>query len=917
MSSASPDSDLAYPTVHSTSGLSGVLTNGGGRLGKSASSGKSAMEPLKQAETSHSGNGEDGGGAEEEEEGEEEEDGDAEPVFKYLKLGSHTPALLSTDLCTVLRVHFKFLLLGTATGHIHILDFTGSNVRSFYPHPNSAISAISVDDRGEFVATLGADGKAVVTSLLSDEKPVDLISTATPPTHPNHAIHLCIDPLYASSSQKKNKRVVSVSKGGAVVAHSKGWFSGTKDQVISQGEGDVSAIAWSPSGVFLSWAIAASGTVKVFNMETSQPVALFNMNQSLSKLPSAPQLSPSSSQASLPSAGTTVSSAGSRMTLIWTSEELMIAVGPLVRILRAPDFSSAANLVMGDAKILGIAPFANEVIVLSQNTVDGATELRLVDRSGEELSVDALSLVTSVPPSPGGPMNSQTSVPVSLAHHDLDDAYYIYSARDIVVARPRDMDDHIMWLLEKSQIEEAWRECKLQRKNIKVVSPAQIGDRLLSMLITERRIDDAVAYLPEVCNVTGASSWEKWISTFIKGGQVASLVKVIPPKLSQEIYESVLRWMIEHDPNLSLSLVKGPWEKWFRPDALMEACEQFQRYDILAHLFVLRGEFHRAFQIYVNQRSSGLFSFMEMHALWDPFLNNLLTILNVYNPAEVISLLTRFSDNIPVSRVVNLLSGDRSLEIHLHNYLHALFNIDPKLTAPFHGLQVTLYAKHDPLFLGKFLRTSSDYPLQLAHDVCAAQPELFRERVYVLGKMGNLSEALHILMDNGAVRDAIEFLQERAPQDEDLWNELVTHALRSGDAVGELLECNVSDPIRLIQRIPAGMEIPRLRDRLVKVISEYTLHMSLQEGCRDVLKADTLALTRKLLAVQRMASKIDGAHMQCATCHASSLRPPLAVFLCGHIYHTSCLRREQGTDTGKKSCPICKSNSKRSSTADD
>jgi hypothetical protein len=33
------------------------------------------------------------------------------------------------------------------------------------------------------------------------------------------------------------------------------------------------------------------------------------------------------------------------------------------------------------------------------------------------------------------------------------------------------------------------------------------------------------------------------------------------------------------------------------------------------------------------------------------------------------------------------------------------------------------------------------------------------------------------------------------------------------------------DPLRLIKRIPSGMEIQRLRDRIVKIISDYNLQV--------------------------------------------------------------------------------------------
>ena len=62
------------------------------------------------------------------------------------------------------------------------------------------------------------------------------------------------------------------------------------------------------------------------------------------------------------------------------------------------------------------------------------------------------------------------------------------------------------------------------------------------------------------------------------------------------------------------------------------------------------------------------------------------------------------------------------------------------------------------------------------------------------------------------------------------------------------------------------MKIPSLRDRLVKIISDYNLQMSLREGCNVILKADCVDLTERLNRGLRRGARLDPAHAVCAIC---------------------------------------------------
>lgn len=65
---------------------------------------------------------------------------------------------------------------------------------------------------------------------------------------------------------------------------------------------------------------------------------------------------------------------------------------------------------------------------------------------------------------------------------------------------------------------------------------------------------------------------------------------------------------------------------------------------------------------------------------------------------------------------------------------------------------------------------------------------------------------------------------------------------------GQLLDHIGGDinPLRVIQKIPEGLAIDKLRDRLRHIISDFRTQTSLREGCNAILRSDCLHLVQRL-----------------------------------------------------------------------
>jgi len=131
--------------------------------------------------------------------------------------------------------------------------------------------------------------------------------------------------------------------------------------------------------------------------------------------------------------------------------------------------------------------------------------------------------------------------------------------------------------------------------------------------------------------------------------------------------------------------------------------------------------------------------------------------------------------------------------------------------------------------------------------------------------LGNTKEALALIIEElEDVPQAIDFIKDS--HDSSLWADLVDRSLKSPRFIAGLLghigtavmmeKTQGVDPAQLISKIPLGMRVPGLRDRLVKIISDYTMQLQLRESCNLVLKADCFVLLDKLVYKQTRAMRV-------------------------------------------------------------
>ena len=89
---------------------------------------------------------------------------------------------------------------------------------------------------------------------------------------------------------------------------------------------------------------------------------------------------------------------------------------------------------------------------------------------------------------------------------------------------------------------------------------------------------------------------------------------------------------------------------------------------------------------------------------------------------------------------------------------------------------------------------------------------------------------------------AIQFVEEE--RDELLWEELISHCVQHSEMLGELLlyvgEYAV-DLVKLVQRVPPGLEIIGLKGKLVGIMRDYALQLEVLKAGSKVMQGDVEA----------------------------------------------------------------------------
>lgn len=811
-----------------------------------------------------------------------------EPKLKYIRLANHLQRILLKDAISCIAVHPRFICLGSHFGLIYTLDHLGNVVegKEILAH-TIAVNQISIDIGGEFIASCSDDGKIIIHGLYSNDHN-DTINVG------RVVKTIALDPNFHKAGSG-GRYIIGDHN---LTLYERSFLGRLRPTHLCESEGLVRSISWGEN--FIAWSSDIGVRVYDLNARCSLGLIKWEDNSGVSTEKFRCNLRWADARTLLIGWVDTV-----RVCIIRKRSSIELGNRDLPEYLVDP-----VSTFQTEFYISGIAPLDHQLVLLGfpkeldSNKKSLRPQLYIVeyrDNDYVDICTDSLSL------------RGYEEYTVNDYHLNVlieENRFFIVAPKDVVVASPYDLDDRIQWLIQHGKFEDALNAITQSSgtRDAKYTVES-VGIAYLDHLLSKSMYDMA----GKLCLTIFGHKKELWVEQIFKFATVHQLRSVSPyvPRspectLDPHVYEMILYEYLKLDSQGFRKLVKEWSPSLYNTCAVINAvlehlliCDDDRNIylEALAMLYSYENKYDKSLSMYLQLKNADVFHLIKKHKLYGA-IHDMIVDLMVLDYEQTISLLLD-KNQVPSEIVVEKLQNQ---ELQLYRYLDAFDKNNP--LGLYHGKLVKLYAVFARDKLLPFLRRSDHYPIQEALDICQRE-KYYPEMVYLLGRIGDTKEALElIIIELKDMQQAIEFCQEH--DDADLWNDLINHSLDKPDFITYLLQHigTYVDPTVLVEKIKKDEKIPGLKNSLVKMLRDYNLQVSVQEGCKKILVSDYFNLHNKLVKSQQKGISVSSENM-CGACHRSiimkeySRSSNILVFNCKHCFHEFCL---QNSTTN---CGIC------------
>ncbi|XMA13796.1 hypothetical protein WAI453_006587 [Rhynchosporium graminicola] len=415
-----------------------------------------------------------------------------------------------------------------------------------------------------------------------------------------------------------------------------------------------------------------------------------------------------------------------------------------------------------------------------------------------------------------------------------------------------------------------------------------------------------------------AQQWEEYVYTFVGAGKFDEITNYIPttqlrPPLKSEIYEVILgHYAARNRPRIRDLLDQWPPDLFDIKSVTTVLENQLKYRDVredsiedgeigrdwrivmesLGKLHVSAGRSREALKCYIKLQDADMaMALIKEHHLVDAVADDIpgLIMLRVSKEQirsapieelrdateEAVQLLVDEAQHGLVSpQVVVSQLQEKNMTLYLFFYVSSLWKGDgieehqgesrerlvaesKSLVDDLADLAVHLFAMYDRDLLMDFLKSSTFYTFEKATQECE-EKDYIPELVYLYSKTGQTKRALTLIIDR--LRDVSQAIAFAKQQDDfELWNDLLDYSMDKPRFIRGLLEevGTAINPIKLVRRIPEGLEIEGLKDGLGRMIKEYEIQHSISLGVARVLRGEVALAQTTLRSGQRKGVKFD------------------------------------------------------------
>mmetsp|Transcript_12993 Transcript_12993/g.39999 ORF Transcript_12993/g.39999 Transcript_12993/m.39999 type:complete len:819 (-) Transcript_12993:330-2786(-) len=795
---------------------------------------------------------------------------------------------LTNAVVTCVATSARFVAVGTSRGGVHVLDVIGNTLSQLEERHKCSVASIAFGG-GRFgddvLASVGRDdGLLIVTSSIpgASSSVQDIRTRVTTSAALND---VAIDPFVDSAPH--GKRFAVACSDGKVQVFTANWFMGSNN-TLKEGEGEVRCLKW--VGDFLTWSTPTA--VHVYNMSASQEVCVIDLQQPL--LPFAPADGGGGAKSNAAFLDFIKSGSDSYKLCITTTQFIKnYEIAPkqsggrrailkntyscedIFRRGRNGDsYRSADQHILLASSYFGDDELVNLSLNSNQNSLDVGAISMLANDTARIMSVATdgefkYSRLRSVP----------GSEPMAV----------INFGERLLTAKSLSCEERLAWLIERGREKEAISlaghlpPSALRKAEAKIY---ELGSNYLHKLLDKNQWEELAKSLPDVVRVTTVQParghvddenerslrkrWERWIQRFIDVDQAYLVAESIPldnPKLSRDVYDSVLLNLIKTDSKNIVAVLNKWGSKTFDvplvsrklEERIASHPEKSHLKEALLILYDFSSRHDETLALLLHDNSPRVFEYIISHKFYEA-VRSKSAIASLYeiDKKKTTQLLARAPTRILPSTAVVPILEELHDEKRLYGYLNYLYSVDADAVAPYHHRLLQLHCEHGaPGSLLRFLQGSHyslEDALRLVRDASArfkGERDFSSELVFIMRRMGDYGGALDILLkgENKDVKAAIEFAREQ--RDAGLWNRLIDEAAADDEVLSQLLDAPYDsvDSLRLVSLVKDSTRIPNLGEKLQKLVSEAAVERELRETTTQMLAEDVDALMRKLESV--------------------------------------------------------------------
>ncbi|KAF6204991.1 hypothetical protein GE061_019158 [Apolygus lucorum] len=807
-----------------------------------------------------------------------DDDEEREHILKYSQLGINLKDILKVDSITSVAMHSKFICIGTEMGVIYILDHLGNIIRELRIH-DIAVEQLSIDGNGDHIASCFNDGRVLVTGLCDSLNNQDFKLE-------KRVRSVAIDPNYYKAHSGR-KLIIGERK---LILREKIAFSRWKKSVLEDATSEcgVKTIRWSPTGNLVLW--ASHRWLRIYDLETKATAALCEFSM----------------ETKIDLKCHVCWKGGQRVTVGWGDRIEVLSVqkkvSPSKLIVKSVFSTSMKSIVCGVGPLdefIAVCGYGNGI---NDVTVGELPYMKVIHSDPEEYTyfgTDILSLSAS---------ENYVAAQYSLDCIADEGIIVIVCPKDVLLAQLSDIDDRIDWLLKHRKYQLAMDV--MQQSKVPPIRHTKIKVSVAFMddLLESGNYDEAVALCRGVINdINENDMWKQILTKFGSVNRLRAIADFLPcgwvSPLTDDCYHAVLNEYLRMNHEGFLKKIKTwhhhLYNKQFIADSIwkqiLNADDKKTNPILLEALAIIYShmkQYDESFVLYARLQSKYAFELLKEHNLYWTIHKSAKDLMKMDSSQAVEAML--WSSEANPQLIVNHLEKE---DYYLYLYLDALYLRKPKLSEKFHTVLMRLYAEFERKKLMGLLRNSDLYAINQALKVCK-QRNFIEEKVYLLGRIGNTKRALQLIFSEINDFDrAIDFCKEH--DDEELWEDVINFALDKPRYINMLLKRIGThvDPRVVIQKIDEKLEIPMLRDALVKMMQDYLLNVRIQENFKEIVSCDHHDLHNRQLMTRKRAIAIR-CDIECGACSHpllvenlkdGEIPSELTIFNCSHAFHSHCL----------------------------